>query len=330
MNENSPVLRQWEMLRLLACCADGAGVGEIAKKLHVSTRTIRRDLLTLQSVGIPIEEEIRKQGKKVWRFENPAVTPHLNLSYDEVAALAVGRRFLEPLMGTSVWEAASGGLKNIRNVLGPRAVLFLERMFDGIQNTKTGRSDYSRKPEIVEAILLGVEETRAVKVGYQSLKSNQTEFYVIHPYQTLFHRGTLYVIGWSEKARDIRHWKLDRMSEAIVLNDRFRRRPEWSKKEYAAEMFAVYHTHSREAVPIEVEIRFNREVARYVEEHYWNDSQQLYPTDDGGLILRMTLENTVELKSWIMSFGAHAVVLAPESLRSEMKEEWDRVRKNYD
>ena len=330
MNENSPVLRQWEMLRLLAYCSDGAGVEEIAGKLRVSTRTIRRDLLTLQSAGIPIEEEVRKQGKKVWRFENPAAAAHLNLSYDEVAALAIGRRFLEPLMGTSVWEAASSGLKKIRRVLGPRAVLFLERMFDEIQNTKTGQSDYSHKPEILDAILLGVEETRTVKIGYQSLQANEPEFYVIHPYQTLFHRGTLYVIGWSEKTQDIRHWKMDRMSEAIVLNDRFERCSEWSQKKYTAEMFAVYHSHSHDAAPIEVEIRFDPEVARYVEEHYWNDSQQLNPADDGGVTLRMTLENTVELKSWVMSFGAHAVVITPESLRSEIKEEWGHVRNNYD
>jgi len=62
-------------------------------------------------------------------------------------------------------------------------------------------------------------------------------------------------------------------------------------------------------------------VARYVSESKWHESQKLSPQKDGGLVTEFDLSDTEEIKRWIMSFGQHAVVLEPESLRDEIAQE---------
>ena len=69
--------------------------------------------------------------------------------------------------------------------------------------------------------------------------------------------------------------------------------------------------------------------ARYVSESKWHPSQVETHHRDGGLTVRFRLSNTVELKSWVLSFGANALVLEPEELRAEIAAELERLLKVY-
>ena len=42
------------------------------------------------------------------------------------------------------------------------------------------------------------------------------------------------------------------------------------------------------------------------------------------------LNSTKEIKSWVLGFGRHAVVLEPESLRQEMAEEIGKMTSVYE
>ena len=71
----------------------------------------------------------------------------------------------------------------------------------------------------------------------------------------------------------------------------------------------------------EVRIRFSAEAARYITEHRWHHSQQLEEQPDGSVIVRLELADLTEVKSWVLSFGSQAEVLAPEILRTAIREE---------
>ena len=62
-------------------------------------------------------------------------------------------------------------------------------------------------------------------------------------------------------------------------------------------------------------------MAGYIKEKIWHDSQEIHSQDDGSIIFEADVAGTDEVKFWIMSWGVHALVLEPESLRSEIKVE---------
>ena len=94
MSEESPVVRQWLLLRTLSARRQGITVKEMAEDTGVSEKTIRRDLETFQHVGFPLEETVAGHGLKKWRIDPAKVQPGLAFTFDEAVALYLGRRFL--------------------------------------------------------------------------------------------------------------------------------------------------------------------------------------------------------------------------------------------
>jgi predicted DNA-binding transcriptional regulator YafY len=78
-----------------------------------------------------------------------------------------------------------------------------------------------------------------------------------------------------------------------------------------------------------VEVKFLPTVGRYVLESSWHPSQQLDRQKDGSVVARFRLDDTREIKSWILGFGKHAFVLSPESLRQEIVGELQSLLDRY-
>ena len=106
MPDESPLVRQWILLRMLSARRYGATVREMAEETGVSEKTIRRDLQTFQRVGFPLVESVRDHGRKQWHIEHSSGQPPLTFTFDEAIALYLARHLMEPLAGTVFWDAA--------------------------------------------------------------------------------------------------------------------------------------------------------------------------------------------------------------------------------
>src|SRR3954463_2880767 len=96
MNETSS--RLLELLSLLQARRDWAG-GELADRLEVSGRTIRRDVERLRALGYPVESLTGPAGG--YRLQPGPDIPPLLLDDDEAIAIAVG-------LGTAARSSVSG------------------------------------------------------------------------------------------------------------------------------------------------------------------------------------------------------------------------------
>jgi predicted DNA-binding transcriptional regulator YafY len=75
---------------------------------------------------------------------------------------------------------------------------------------------------------------------------------------------------------------------------------------------------------------FSPHVAGYIKEKIWHESQEIHTQDDGSILFEADVAGTDEIKFWIMSWGSHALVLEPESLRNEIKAEVDHLLNGYE
>jgi predicted DNA-binding transcriptional regulator YafY len=57
--------------------------------------------------------------------------------------------------------------------------------------------------------------------------------------------------------------------------------------------------------------------------------QEIVPQNDGSLIFEAEVAGTEEIKVWVMSWGAKAMVLEPESLREEIGGESEALLGKY-
>lgn len=325
MCHESPMTRQWILLRILSARRYGATIKELAAELEVSEKTVRRDLVALQTAGLPLEETVFERGLKRWRIDLERWQAPVGFAFDEAAALHVARRLLEPLAGTPFWSAAQSALKKTRATLSSAALDYLDRFGETFHRTRFGDRDYRGHAAVLDQLNQAIDDRRAVKLTYQSLRATEPVTYTIHPYGLAFHRGSLYLVGWAPNHGQIRHWKVDRMKKATATQARFERPADFDLEEHFKGSFGVYEGGG----DVRVLVRFSAEVARYVSESTWHPSQILTPQKDGGLLAEFRLDGTCEVKAWILSFGRHAEVVGPEELRREMGEELGQMAAQY-
>lgn len=318
MSEQPPLVRQWALLRALCARHYGATVKELADTLGASVKTVRRDLETFRQAGFPLEEKVEEFGRKKWRIDPAKTGPGLTFAFDEALALYLARRLLDPLAGTPFWEAAQRAFRKVRATLGAGATKYVDRFAQVFHHTMVGAGDYTKQAEAIEQLMQGIDERKAVFIGYQSLRATEPVSYPIYPYGLVYHRGALYVVGRSPDHQEIRHWKVNRIEWAELQEFPFQLPPDFNLQEHMARSFGVFHG---DGEAIRVTVRFAPAVARYVSESRWHASQRLAPQKDGSLVMELELGALEEVKQWLLSFGRHAEVLQPAALRADLAAE---------
>jgi len=314
MADQLPLVRQWILLRKLCSHHHGVTIKDMVHELNVGEKTIRRDLETFRAAGFPLKEVVGDFGRKKWHIDPGRAEPGLNFAYDEAIALYLGRRFLEPLAGTVFWEAAQRAFGKIRATLGADALKYIDQFGTVFHQTMVGATDYTKKAELIDELMVGIEDRRAVFITYQSLRATESVTYDVYPYGLIYHRGALYLVGRSPQREEICHWKVSRIEAAEVTKIPFQRPEGFDLQQHLAKSFGIYHGEG----DVKIVVRFAPAVARYVSEANWHESQKLAPQKDGGVVAEFQLSDTEEIKRWIMSFGQHAVVQEPESLKEEI------------
>ena len=325
MADENPMLRQWLLLRTLGARQLGVTVQDLARELEVSIKTVRRDLIGLRRLGFPLQETTGEHGRKTWRVDAKWCQSALPFTLEEALALHLGRRALDPLAGTPIWNAAQRAHQKLQAMFTASALKHLEKLSAAIVRTNAGASDYSGHGKILDELLSGMEDHRATFITYQSDRATEPVTYDVYPYGMVFHRGSLYLIGFAPRHDSIRHWKVNRILDAETTEVRFQRPSDFDLTAHLEKSFGVFHDEGE----VVVRVWFSPTVARYVRESRWHASQQLTPQPDKSLIAEFQLSGTKEIKSWVLSFGKHAQVLAPESLRDEVMKELELALTSY-
>ncbi|GAB4141210.1 MAG: WYL domain-containing protein [Planctomycetaceae bacterium] len=300
----------------------------MADEVGVTTRTIRRDLETLRQVGFPlIEKHVSSHGRKHWQLSPGIESVPLSFTWDEAIALYLARRYLEPLANTHLWDSAQKAFRKIKSTLGEPAVRYLEKMTGAFHRTSVGSGNYSKKSEIIDQLMIGIEDRCMTFITYQSMRSTEPVKYDVYPYGIVFHRNSLYLVAHAVDHGEIRHYKIDRVEDVDVQNLKFTRPDDFDIRKHLEDSFGIYRGNGKQ---VTVCVRFAPEVTRYVEESHWHHSQKLTREADGGLILEVTLDALEEFKSWVMSFGRHAKVLWPRMLLDEITVELQDTLRQYE
>lgn len=320
------LIRQWLLIRALCASRNGCLVRDLAEEFNVSEKSIRRDLNALDCAGFRLETISEDHGRKRWKLDASQSVPLPELNPSEAAALYLGRRLMEPLAGTELWEAAQSAFLKLRQHFSPEALTYLESLAGTLHETTFGQSDYSERADVIDSLMLGVNESRVTRLLYHPLRSDTPEEYELQPLGLIWHRSTLYLVASSPGRPEPRHFKVDRIRDVTLLNKSFECHSDFDLQRHLEHSLGVYQT----TAPLtDVCIRFAPDVARYVTEHRWHHSQQIEEQPDGSVIVTLQLSDLTEVKSWVLSFGTNARVLAPPGLVKAMRDEIDGLRDVY-
>ena len=192
----------------------------LAERLEVTTRTVRRDVTRLRSLGYPIEAAAGLEGG--YRLGAGGDMPPLLLD-DEAVAVVLGLSTAEIAGVTGVDEASSRVLTKLDQVLPPR---IRERVAELSSTTVDGRAGRTGQ--------LGVDAPRLFTISRHCARSEELWFkYVAHdgaetrrrtqPYRLVRVRNRWYLVAYDLERRDWRTFRVDRMGALVEGGARFQR-----------------------------------------------------------------------------------------------------------
>lgn len=326
LKEQSTLERQWAFIRILGSSPKGVTVQELAMGANVSERTVKRDLSLLKRAGFPFEETAGEHNLKYWRVDADRALPAA-LRWDEAAALFVARQLMRSLDGTCVAESFESIATKVELALSADARKLLERMAATVLFKPGPRADYRFKREHLEALQVAVDERRLTWITYHSQSATEPVTYEVHPYGLVFAKNTVYLVAYSTRHSEVRHFKIDRMSDVDAQQLKFPKPADFNIEEHLAGSWGIYRGKTQNSLTIRV--RFCREVARYVQEKSWHHSQLLEPQTDGSLDAEFQLTALEEIQGWLLSFGSKVKVLSPPELVDRLREESARLFELY-
>src|SRR5947209_10829741 len=211
-----PTSRVLTVLELLQARPSISGP-ELAARLEMDVRTVRRYITHLQDVGIPVEATIGRHGG--YRLRPGFKLPPLIFTEEEATAIVLG------LLASSWLEigqsavAVEGALAKVSRVLPLRARERLNAVSSHLvlfPHNQQARPDAGLLIDLSEAI----HASQRILIDYQSHSAENTHRKV-EPYGITGWKGRWYLSGYCCLRQGYRLFRLDRIQQVQILTETF-------------------------------------------------------------------------------------------------------------
>ncbi len=228
----SPSTRLLTILELLQSHGELSG-DMLARRLEVESRTIRRYILMLQDMGMPIEATRGPGGG--YRLRTGFKLPPLLFTEEEATALVLGLLGSEWLAIELSAVAIEGALAKLSRVLPAQARARLHAMSAHLHLGSPGQIG---RPSA--ALLLSLTEAthhqQRIDLAYRSADGAITQRQV-EPYGIMGWQGHWYLVGYCCLRQDYRIFRLDRMQAVEVLTETFAKDEQFDYRTHLREQY---------------------------------------------------------------------------------------------
>lgn len=312
---SQPTTRVLALLEMLQSRATSGGA-ELARELKVDRRTLRRYIVMLEELGIPITTT---QG----RFGGYQVVPGYKLpplmfSDDEAMALAVGLLAARELGLAQTLPAVASARAKLERVLPQKLKSRLGAVDDSIA-LELSRPVATFDPAVMATLCSAAQERRRVDLNYQSRPEERTRR-DFDPYGLVYRAGRWYSVGWCHLRHGMRSFRLDRVVDAAALDTRFERPEKFDALDYLRQSIVrIPRAHA-------IEVLLDTDLATAQREVVW--TLGLLEWTDKGVLLRAQVEDLNWCARELARLPFAFRVIAPAGLRAalgRMARRLDRV-----
>lgn len=292
---------------------DRVSAKELADKFEVSVRTVYRDIDAINQAGIPVVSYPGNQGgfgiMENYKLDRQVFTLDNMLS------------ILSALQGLSnVFEnrELDNAIEKISSLVPDDKTEDLNLYLQQVVIDVLPWGYQARQKRNIQKVHNALIAEQLMRFDYRNYESEFTER-VVEPMTLMFKGYAWYLFAYCRMREDYRVFRLSRMKNIEILEQRFQRR----KADYRD-----YETWDESAsTQVRVKLRFAPGVRARVED-YFPEKDILYEKD-GSMVVWTELPEMDWTYSHLLSYGEDMEVLEPESVRKKMREKIKRISDNY-
>lgn len=300
--------------------AEGLSLLDIQRRYKVARRTAERMRDALERMFPGFEQANENDLPKRWRIRNSTLLNKvIGFSAEEIAALATaselaGRNNLPDLSVRLESVAAK-----VRAALSPN----VERKIDTDVEALTEAEGIAMRPgpkqripaDVLADLRQAILACQKTWLHYRAGGTGRLSRQLVCPYGFLYgNRHYLVAYSTNDQARDYRLFRLGSIERIEITKEPFRRRRDFSLKEYAERSFGVF-----QEKPFDVVWRFSPKAAPDARQFLFHPTQTMEDQRDGSLVVRFRAGGALEMSWHLFTWGNEVEVVKPGSLRKIQK-----------
>lgn len=283
----------------------------LGEALEVSYKTVQRDIDFMRDqLGLPIDYDAAAFG--FYYTEEVHEFPNVQVSEGELIALFVAQKALTQYQGTSFERPLAAAFRKLTEGLKDEVTVALKD-WDSVFSFKALGPSVTDLHQF-EGLSGAIRRREAIRFQYQKLNSRSREQRHCHPYHLTCVDNQWYLFGYDSDRQAIRTFVLSRMTELEPAGEIFNEPEDFEVKAYLKQSFGVF-SGDRD---YRVVLQFDLFGSQLVRERQWHASQIIREQEDGMIELELRLGSLPEIERWVLSWGEHVRVIAPEELRQSV------------
>lgn len=191
--------------------------GELAQRLDVTERTVRRDVDRLRDLGYPVAAVSGRYGG--YRLESGAHLPPLVVDDEEAVALAVGLRYAAVAAVDGMEEASLRALVKIENLLPHRLRRRVAALHAHLTSVPSPTGQALVAPETLSLLAAACRDHELVRFDYRAGDGSATSR-LAEPHRLVTAGRRWYLVAWDRDRGDWRTFRLDRLARPRVTGVR--------------------------------------------------------------------------------------------------------------
>lgn len=281
---------------------------ELADRLGVTTRTVRRDVDRLRNLGYPVDAASGRQGG--YRLGVGAALPPLLLDDDEAVAVAIGLRAATNGAVVGVESTAMAALAKLDQVLPTRLRHRVDALVSSTVAFPTGpRADAA--PELLMLLAQACRGQERVRFGYRDREGAEGER-MVEPFRLVSTARQWYLVARDVRQDAWRTYRVDRITGAEATGHRFVRESPPDAVAQVAEGMAV--------APYAIQARVRLHATLSDAERMMPRSVGRLAEDGGSTMLTIGGNDVAWLVMVLLSLRCDFEVLEPAELRTAVRE----------
>jgi predicted DNA-binding transcriptional regulator YafY len=306
--------RLLQLLSLLQARSEWAAP-ELADRLGIADRTVRRDIERLRDLGYPVESTRGPAGG--YRLRAGTAMPPLLLDDEEAIAIAVGLRTAARASVTGIEEAAVRALVKLEQVLPSHLRRRVAAL--GAATIASPLTGPTVDPQELTDIAAACRDRECLRFGYRRRDGSASER-LVEPHALVNLGRRWYLVAWDREREDWRTFRLDRLTRPRVAGRRFPPRRLPAKGPAAFVEQSISGAFSRFDARVTVHLSADKLAPRVAE--HWGTIE---PLDAERCEFRSSDDNLDWLALRIVMLGADFVVEEPPELAEHMSALAERI-----
>lgn len=296
---------------------------QIADHFEISQKTAQRDIDFMRDrFGAPLEYSAEQRG---WFYSEPFVRlPALILTEGDIVAILMAERLAREFAGSPLGEPIELALAKVAGALTDTVSVDITALAAAwsINSLPTMAVDSKQFHELTRAI----NEQRAVSMTYFTAASGKVSTRRIEPIHLRNHQGDWYLIAFDHSHDEYRIFLVGRIRALDVIDEPCEIRPDFDLAKFLEGSFQMFVG----TEPIDVVLEFDEYQARWIRERRLpHESARIDELGDGRLQLSMCVLSLDAVQRYVLQYGSHVTVIAPDRLRDRIRTEAESIAAKY-